>query len=155
MKAITIWQPWATLISHGAKPYEFRGWHAHKSIIGQRIAIHAGTRQMRKHELRDLLSQLHGDKPWQTGLHKDRATELLRRALKYPSAFLLGHVVCTAVLGEPVSADEIVHEFGGPVNDSDRNEHANWAWPMLDVEPIIPGVPAKGMQGFWNWDDPR
>jgi hypothetical protein len=25
MKALTIWQPWATLIMIGAKPHEFRG----------------------------------------------------------------------------------------------------------------------------------
>ena len=26
MKALTIWQPWATLIMLGAKPFEFRRW---------------------------------------------------------------------------------------------------------------------------------
>lgn len=37
MKALTIWQPWASLIISGAKPYEFRGWRIPESLIGQRI----------------------------------------------------------------------------------------------------------------------
>ena len=48
MKALTIWQPWASLIAMGAKPYEFRGWKPPKSLIGQRLAIHAGARPVKK-----------------------------------------------------------------------------------------------------------
>lgn len=43
--ALTVWQPWATLIAIGAKPFEFRGWAAPKAYQGQRIAIHAGSRR--------------------------------------------------------------------------------------------------------------
>lgn len=41
----------------------------------------------------------------------------------------------TAILGEPRNGLEIAEEFGVPrANDSDRDEHANWGWPMLDIE---------------------
>jgi hypothetical protein len=43
MKALTIWQPWASLIMAGCKPYEFRRWAAPQRLVGQRLV----TGQMR------------------------------------------------------------------------------------------------------------
>ena len=51
MKALTIWQPWASLIIAGAKPYEFRGWRAPRALIGQRIVIHAAARKIDRDEV--------------------------------------------------------------------------------------------------------
>jgi hypothetical protein len=67
----------------------------------------------------------------------------------------LSAIVCTAVLGEPKRGDVCAREFGlGPGgNDSDRNVHFNWGWPMLDVRPIVPSIPARGAQGFWDWNE--
>lgn len=45
MKALTIRQPWATLIALGVKTIETRSWRAPQSLIGQTIAIHAGKHQ--------------------------------------------------------------------------------------------------------------
>jgi hypothetical protein len=41
MPAVSLWQPWASLIAVGAKTIETRSWPAPKGLIGQRIAIHA------------------------------------------------------------------------------------------------------------------
>ena len=41
MKAITLWQPWASLIAAGAKTIETRTWSPPHSLIGQPLAIHA------------------------------------------------------------------------------------------------------------------
>lgn len=41
MKAISLWQPWATLVALGAKQIETRSWEPPAALIGQRIAIHA------------------------------------------------------------------------------------------------------------------
>lgn len=43
MKAITIKQPWASLIVHGIKNIENRTWPCPKKYIGQRILIHASA----------------------------------------------------------------------------------------------------------------
>lgn len=45
MKAISLWQPWATLIATGAKQIETRSWAT--SYRGP-IAIHAAKRKVRK-----------------------------------------------------------------------------------------------------------
>jgi ASCH domain. len=59
MKALTIWQPWASLIIAGAKPYEFRGWRAPRSLIGQRIVIHAAARKIDMEEVGNLFHMRH------------------------------------------------------------------------------------------------
>jgi len=152
MKALTIWQPWASLIILGCKPYEFRGWPAHQSIIGQRIAIHAGARPVRKREIADLILRLKSDEAWATALHHD-ALPHLERWLTAPGSLWRAAVLGTAVLQEPfMNSERIAEEFGGILNDSDRDNHANWAWPLVDIEPYDPPREARGAQGFWNWN---
>jgi hypothetical protein len=155
MKALTVWQPWATLILQGAKPYEFRGWRPPRSLIGQRIAIHAGARPIRREEVLTLLMQLRDpEKYGQPCLHAPLAIPVIEIAARNPKAgaLPLSHVICTAVLGEPKRGDECAAEFGTEAgNDSDREGTFNWGWPMLDVQRLEPPVPARGAQGLWDW----
>lgn len=48
MKAITIKQPWASLIVHGIKDIENRTWPCPRKYIGQRVFIHAAGSHGRK-----------------------------------------------------------------------------------------------------------
>ena len=43
MKAISIKQPWASLIAHGIKDVENRTWKCPEKYIGQRVLIHASA----------------------------------------------------------------------------------------------------------------
>lgn len=152
MKAITIWQPWATLIAIGAKPYEFRGWQFPVRMVGERIGIHAGARPLKFKEVTDLLARLNDPATaWSTALKPEIAIPALEALLVPPTTAVLSHMLCTAVLGVPKRGWEVAPEFGGLVNDSDREEHSNYAWPMLDVQPLIPPIAMNGAQGFWNW----
>lgn len=171
MKALTIYQPWASLVIVGAKPYEFRGWNprerggAYAKLIGQRIVIHASARKIRLGEIGDLLDDMKdGGDAWAGRcLHREQADAVLSDG--YAMALSgadgsqwLGYSVGlgTAVLGEPRNGLEIAEEFGlSRVNDSDRDEHANWGWPMLDIERWDEPIPMRGFQGFWNWPTPE
>jgi hypothetical protein len=151
MKAITIWQPWATLIMIGAKPYEFRSWKPPASAIGEPMAIHAGARPMKAAELRNLRLKVNSGYCYQTGLRRNVALPFLQKLIDQEITLPFGHVLGTVRLGEPCRANQVMHEFGGRMaNDSDRDEHFNWAWPMLDIHPIAP-IPARGFQGLWEW----
>lgn len=152
LPTITIWQPWASLIVIGAKPYEFRGWPAPGKLQGKRIGIHAGARPVKRDEIQDLLVRLRGPDAWTTCLKPELAIPLLEKALTSPGCLLRSHMLGTAVLGKPVVAREIVSEFGGVLNDSNRNDHCNFAWPLTAIEPFEPPLPAKGAQGFWNFE---
>ncbi|SFG09163.1 ASCH domain-containing protein [Novosphingobium sp. CF614] len=158
MKALTIFQPWASLVIAGAKPYEFRKWRAPASMIGQRIVIHAAARKVDMIEAGDLfaLLSLREKFPTQaaeTCLIAERAIPVLNRLLqdRLPMAAGIG----TAVIGEPRLGTRIAEDFGVPrANDSDRDQHANWGWPMLEIDPWPEPIPTRGMQGFWTWPEP-
>jgi hypothetical protein len=40
------------------------------------------------------------------------------------------------------------------LNDSDRLEHSNWAWPMTDMRRFDAPIMVPGHQGFWNYPLP-
>ena len=176
LKALTIWQPWASLIIAGAKPFEFRSWPTPTWMQGKRIVIHAGSRPIRRTEVEDLQRRLFDpafeQDRWTTGLHPDKAEGILRRAWlqsgnsrakdqshdllfdgtgaafdPLPLAAGLG----TAILGAAINGFDACEIFGHRINDSDRSEHANFAWPLTEIDTWSEPITCKGAQGFWNW----
>ena len=149
--AITLWQPWASLVALGAKPYEFRAWAAPERLRGRRIAIHAGARPVRIAEVRALCIGLHSDDPAKRSfLNAEIALPYLDKLRFNRLLAPLGVVLCTAILGFPVRADKLP-ELAGFANDSDRGQHFNFAWPLTDIEPLEPPVEVRGEQGFWTF----
>lgn len=159
MKAITIWQPWASLIMVGAKAYEFRP-KSYLAYFGapkvdDRIVIHAGVRPVKAAEIEDLIDRIDAEDDT-TGLNAAIARTVLlkcRAAAKY-QALPLGCGLGTGVLGRPLNAGKI---FRGPVADSVRaaedEARYNWAWPLSDIKPFDAPIPVRGAQGFWNWPE--
>ena len=149
MKAITIWQPWASLIMAGHKPYEFRRWPAPKALVGQRIVIHAGARRVVVREIAELLEQLGAGHPC-GGLNSD-CSALLGKLLSAPHSLPYSAGLGTVVLGSPQMACDLWPDEFKDFSDSDRVEHSNWAWPLTKIEHFTPIVPTPGRQGFWQW----
>jgi len=150
--AITIWQPWATLIAEGAKRYEFRSWAPAGRMVGRRIAIHAGARKANVGEMRELLYRLQMGEAAQTGIDPATAIPILDAALQAPRSLPLSSVLCTAVLGRPLRNQELAAALGTEfINDSDRNQHSNYGWPLTKIQKVVPFAPAKGSQGWWEW----
>jgi hypothetical protein len=153
-KALTVWQPWASLIVMKVKPYEFRRWNfADKpylaKLIGQRIVIHAGAHKPTADELEEILWRI--DEGESALLPEARPfVEAQLRALKETKKVTapLQAALGTAVLGEPVSVMKL---FAGKVADSGRLDEHMYAWPMLDVRAFPEPVPTAGAQGFWNF----
>jgi hypothetical protein len=99
----------------------------------------------------DLLRRLDYVEARGQALVATRAREILEGWKRGTVALPLSSIVCTAVLGSPMSPAEVKATWG---NDSDRVEHFSWAWPLHDVRPEHPIVPARGAQGFWRWTPP-
>lgn len=155
MKALTIWQPWASLIMIGAKPYEFRSWMAPRSTVGKRIVIHAGSRLMQKAEVDDIIERLlDAEAAWSTCLLPRIALPFLR-SLNAADQLPLGCGLGTAVVGVSREGAQIAQEFTcQKVNDSDRDEMSNFGWPLTEIERWPEPVRMAGKQGLWNWPEP-
>jgi hypothetical protein len=167
MKALTIWQPWASLIAIGAKPYEFRSWQPPRSLRGRKLAIHAGARQVRKAEIEDLIIRLRDPRDLSPCLRAETALPFLEKVMagllvkpaggllpdaEEPFRLPLSCIVAIVTVGQPKRGDECAAEFGDAAgNDSDRDGTFNWGWPMLDLQPVIPPIEARGAQGIWDW----
>ncbi|EME71420.1 hypothetical protein H261_03388 [Paramagnetospirillum caucaseum] len=162
MKAITLHQPYASLIAIGAKPFETRSFPPPAKLIGQRIAIHAAKAD---HSNRLLLTLGH------------EAISAIIDALEVGgqghrvswSQLPHGAVVCTAVMagayhvfpcldggikllapvgmGKPLPAEMAHHtdHFGD-------YSPGRWCWQLTDVQVLPEPVPAKGKQGWWEWE---
>lgn len=151
MKALTIWQPWASLIMVKAKPIEFRRWDyrdRQPSLEGQRIVIHAGARPIRPAEIADLIARC---KENDTSLIPDLALPLLGKVMdahKCRGVLELGAALGTATLLKPRRVDAL---FQTP--DSNRVDHHMFAWPLADVRRFDHPIPMNGAQGFFNVPD--
>src|SRR5690349_10707214 len=149
MKALTIWQPWASLVMIGAKPYEFRRWdyrERERSLEGQRIVIHAGARPVKPSEIHDLIERCSEYQGAGTGMRAAIALPLLKRiadAHKCRGVIELSAGLGTAILGTPRRCTDL---FRGKVADSDRIDQHMWAWPLTEIEPFAEPVQAKGAQ---------
>jgi hypothetical protein len=153
MKAVTVWQPWASLIIALAKPDEFRGGdyrdprkYRGGPKPGERIVIHAGARKINRAEVQDLLLRIRAG---ESSLVVDLALPIVERALTTPGVFPLAAGLGTAIIGVPQRVTDL---FAGII-DSDRLDHSKWAWPLGDIRPFVPIVPMRGAQGFWEWPE--
>lgn len=141
MKAITIIQPWATLIALGEKRYETRSW---PTKYRGPIAIHAGKKidkdAFMDFEINSALRK-HGiytadDLP--TGAVV--ATAELKDCLKSVDTWTDGYILENGVY---VYSPE--YEFG-------EFTPGRYAWEMVDVHQLPEPILAKGQQGLWNWE---
>ena len=137
MKALTLHQPWASLVAVGAKHIETRSWPCPKSVIGERIAIHAGR-----------------------GLHiPSHQDEFNRRVAHYLGNFWVsqsrGGVVVATVRVLSCVEMTVQNIADLPAGDDERlfGDYApgRWMWNLASVELVDPPIPARGYQRIWNW----
>lgn len=148
MKALSIWQPHASLAAGGLKPYETRSWPAPKYLIGQRIAIHAAKAQSDLVELaeyyRDWRSgEADGNDPWFdyikaiASLGFDSLADLPR-----------GAVVGTAILDASIPTEQL--QDPGPFGNF---APGRYAWRLTEAIALAEPVLFRGQQGIFEIPD--
>lgn len=136
MRAITLWQPWASLIFAGWKKYETRNRH---TFVRGPLLIHAAACKPKLPESCD----------WLTSQQQGDFSELLYDAF----GCSWNHTLPTgAILGE-VGLDECKTVDGYDV-DAPEQLCGNWtqgrfAWRLTNPQRFSAPIPAKGSQGFW------
>ena len=152
MHAITIRQPWSSLVAIGAKKYETRTFAPPPKLIGQRIAIHAGAKKIDYAELPAMaISALLS--------HGIPGLDSLPRGAVIGTAVIAGAVQCGEMDGDgfvlirnATHARLVLPDFfqSDPFGDYSPGR---WAWKLTDVERFENPVPAKGKLGWWMWSD--
>jgi hypothetical protein len=174
MKALTLWQPWASLIAVGAKTIETRGWST--SYRGP-LAIHASKR-----------CEVGAVGEYDVEKDNPRGTPpayLMRGPMDWPYRLPLGAVVATCELvdvvpmvfeGEQENLRRLAIDADNslwlcepepdddspdyPIQDwrdvSDQVPYGDYtpgrfAWLLEKITPIEP-ISAKGKQGLWEWN---
>lgn len=145
MKALTLWQPWASLIAFGAKQIETRSWDTR---YRGPLAIHAGKGFPL--ECRALCAE----EPFRSAL----------QAAEIPDwqALPLGAVVAVVTVadcrptGRTLSsypfAPEWLPEEGSPERAFGDYRPGRYGWFLENILRLPEPVPAKGRQGLWNWE---
>ena len=153
MKALTLWQPWATLVAMEVKKIETRGWTT--KYRGE-IAIHSAAKLPVKwlgvsahtEPFRDELADVFGarrDRDWRTG----RRVDGILRGLPF------GKVLCIVNLYDVVPIDEMLrNELTDREMLFGNYEDGRYAWMLKMVDVFEPGIPAKGNRMLWNWERP-
>lgn len=142
MRAITIRQPWASLLVLGYKQFETRSW---KTSYRGPIAIHAGLMPVRR-TLGALAAQ--GSEGRETVALIERLLEQHGGVDHVPTGAIIGTANlerCNAVTVEFV-AGLSMQEFNLGDFTPDR-----YAWEFSGMSQIIRPIPAAGRQGLWNW----
>jgi hypothetical protein len=138
MKALTISQPYASLIADGTKWVENRRWST--SYRGP-LAIHAGlgTQYLSPRQLAD----------WPTGVIL--ASCKLEACIPVST---IRHCLRRGVL--PRQLAELGWDFER-LREVLRHEHTEgpYAWILRDVIKLDPPIEARGQQGLWDWVSPR
>src|SRR3954462_9610436 len=142
MKVITLRQPWASLVAHGIKTWETRGWKPGpgnmRKLMAEGLLIHAGKNNSSAH--------LMGTAPFRRHL-----TQLG----KLPYGAIIGH----ALIGRIITTEDWLTEFIFPSypKGSYPEEYffgdygpKRWAWELKDVRLFDDPIPYRGAQTLFN-----
>ncbi len=151
MKALTMSQPWASLVELEIQRIETRSWRPNARVLGQRIAIHAAKKVV--------------SDPRETGLETWQAIVDLYGA-GWVKTVPTGVVLATALLRTVLQVDSIdpgrglatvlVEGRRGETKTIPIEPHGNfnpgrWLWVLEDVRRLDPPQPARGALGLWDW----
>ena len=125
MRAISLWQPWASAIVCGKKTVETRGWSTKYRGI---VAIHAAQRWTK--EQRAMCS---------------RYLTVLFHEIPLGELVATAEIVCCVPTEQftPHQLESVWGDYGA----------GRFAWVLDNIQPLEKPIPCKGRQGFFNVPD--
>lgn len=130
IKALTLWQPWATLIALGAKQVETRSWST--SYRGP-LVIHAAKRPVKHEEITAPIAQA-----------------LNEHGLE-PDALPLGAVLCLCKLTDVERVETLKPRLWSGEVAFGNYAPGRYGW-LLELVKCAPSpIPVAGKQGLWTW----
>lgn len=136
MKAISLFQPWASLLAGGEKRIETRSWRTKER---GRIAIHAS-----KVIESDALLLCH------TPIF---SRSLIKLGFDVPGQLPTGAILGVAHLVEVEPAIAIVKTLSEKELEFGNYSMGRWAWMFVDLCMFEKPIPCRGKQGLWTVPD--
>lgn len=125
MKALTIKEPWASLIINNYKTYEFRSW---KTNYRGKILIHAGL-----------------------SLEKNELKYFEDYNLNYQCGNIIGEATITDCILVTKEFNKKLLDINNKVY---KNNHENlYAWKLENIVKHENPIPIKGKLGLWNYKE--
>lgn len=133
MLAITLHQPWASLVAIGAKEFETRSW---RTMHRGQLAIHAA---------------LTTDHFNLTRQNKSMQAALLEAGYLITEQIPLGAVIAVVELVNCFPVEEVWGQISDEEADFGDFSAGRYAWELRLIREVKPYVPARGRQGLWHW----
>jgi len=128
MKAISLTQPWASLVALGHKKIETRSW---TTRYRGPLAIHASKRF-----------------PPSARVFAIEEAGLDRLPKRLP----LGAIIATATLKDIRKTEEVVNEISGLERRLGDYSPGRYAWMLEDIRVLPDPVPCKGALRLWEFE---
>lgn len=156
MKALTLTQPWATLVALGEKRIETRSWSTN---YRGKLAIHAAKGfpkdarfLLGETPFYEILFETHHIQEKALPLGAIVATCDLVAIHKIPS--MPRHFPRGVAEDHPLASYPVVLP---PQHDQERAfgdyTPGRYAWLLTNVQKLAAPIPAKGALGLWDWDE--
>lgn len=150
--ALTLWQPWASLVAIGAKKIETRSWSTEYRGL---LAIHAAQRF--PEEAQKLFIEL----PFWNALRGagyEFTSKLPRGAIVAVAKLFdvqgIGNECLYKYQDDAIIGTKMPLPTGNELVFGDYNP-GRFAWMLEDIKQLSEPIPAKGWQRLWNWEVPE
>ena len=130
MRALSLWQPWASLIAVGGKEYETRSWWPPHSVLPSAIAIHAAKREHPEFRHDPEVVSLLGNDPLPKGA-----------------------VVAVAFLEGAHCTEEVLPRITRQEESLGDHSPKRVAWRLTRVWRVPEPISMRGNQGLWTIPD--
>lgn len=137
MKALTLTQPWASLVALREKEWETRSWPLPKNGLTCEVAIHA-AKNYRKREFASITAEM----PFYAALRPDGN-------YCYPE-LLCGKVLCIVRIVACERAEDVRGKLSWKELQFGDYSYGRFAFRLQFVRAIQP-VDAVGHLGIWDW----
>lgn len=137
MKAFTAYQPFAFAIVAGIKPHETR---PRRTNIRGRVAVHAGLKEM------------DGALKGFTKEDRDKIIAMLHQPPFLYNVLYRGGIVGTVEIAGCVPVEEVVNRLTERERLLGDYSPGRFAWILRNPIMFENPVPARGQQGWWEWD---
>lgn len=146
MKALSLWQPYASLIASGKKVHETRSWAAPSWLLGRQLVIHAAKRAMTQCEQKYFFYDEWTQKALYP-LFKPAGGVVRAESLPYGAAVCVARLVaCVPTERVPDGAHALDFVFGD-------FSAGRFAWRFEDVRVFPEPILLRGAQGIFDVPD--